>query len=40
MRKNQFTEESDLQIFWLGVKVGLTSLGAMLVLISKRLMRF
>lgn len=39
MRKNQFTEESDLQLLWLGVKVGLTSFGAMLVMISKKLLK-
>lgn len=39
MRKNQFTDESDLQIFWLGVKVGMTSLGTVLLLISKKLLR-
>ena len=39
MRKNQFTDESDLQILWLGVKVGLTSLGTMLLIISKKLLK-
>jgi hypothetical protein len=40
MRKNQITDESDLQLLWLGLKVGLTSLGAVFVLISKKLLRF
>jgi hypothetical protein len=39
MRKNQFTEESDLQLLWLGVKVGLSTLGIALLAISKKLMR-